>query len=102
VSRNVVDGIRRLDPRTVPAADVAVGDDRVLAVDVELFPTAYRVESGHRLRLQVSGGAFPRYARNFGTGEPFGSATRALPCQFAVHHDSHHPAHVLLPVLPGS
>ena len=49
VSRNVVDGIRRLDPRTVPAPDVEVGDDGVLAVDVELFPTAYRVRAGHRL-----------------------------------------------------
>src|SRR3712207_7378505 len=55
VSRNVVDGIRRLDPRTVPANDVTVGDDGVLAVDVELFPTAYRVRAGHRLRVQVSG-----------------------------------------------
>ena len=29
--RNVVDGIRRLDPRTVPADDVTVGEDGVLA-----------------------------------------------------------------------
>jgi predicted acyl esterase len=79
-----------------------VGDDAILAVELELYPTAYRVQAGHRIRVQISGGAFPRYARNFGTGEPFGSATRALQCQFAVHHDSHHPAHVLLPVLPGS
>ena len=81
VSRNIVDGIRRLSPQTVPAADVAVGDDGVLAVDVELYPTGYRVLAGHRIRVQVSGGAFPRFARNFGTGEPFATATAggALP-----------------------
>lgn len=62
VSRNVVDGIRRLDPRTVPAADVVVGDDGVLAVDVELFPSAYRFRAGHRIRLQVCGGALPQSA----------------------------------------
>jgi len=101
VSRNVVDGIRRLSPQTVPAADVEAGDDGVLAVAVELYPTGYRVRAGHRIRVQVSGGSFPRYARNFGTGEAFGAATRALRCRFEIYHDSRHPSHVLLPVLPS-
>ena len=100
VSRNIVDGIRRLSPQTVPAPDVRVGDDGVLAVDVELFPTAYRIQAGHRIRVQVSGGAFPRFARNLGTDEPFGTATRALRCQFEIFYDSQHPAHIRLPVLP--
>jgi uncharacterized protein len=99
VSRNVVDGIRRLDPRTVPAGDVTVGDDGVLAVDVELFPTAYRIRSGHRLRLQVAGGAFPRFARNLGTGEPFATATTGRRCHFDVFHDAAHPSRLELPVL---
>nr|WP_281241900.1 CocE/NonD family hydrolase C-terminal non-catalytic domain-containing protein [Geodermatophilus siccatus] len=99
VSRNVVDGIRGLDPRTVPADDVTVGDDGVLAVDVELFPTAYRVRAGHRLRVQVSGGAFPRYARNHGTGEPLATATAGRTCRFEVRHDAAHPAWLELPVL---
>jgi uncharacterized protein len=100
VSRNIVDGIRRLSPQTVPAADVRVGDDGILEVEVELYPTAYRVRAGHRIRVQVSGGAFPRYARNFGTPEPFGAATRAVRCRFEIHHDPRHPACVVLPVLP--
>ncbi|HEY4464360.1 MAG TPA: CocE/NonD family hydrolase [Streptosporangiaceae bacterium] len=100
VSRNVADGIRRLSPATVPAPDVQAGDDGVLAVDVELFPTAYRVGPGHRIRVQVSGGAFPRFARNFGTPEPFGTATRSVPCRFEIHADAQHPSCVVLPVLP--
>jgi putative CocE/NonD family hydrolase len=99
VSRNVVDGIRRLAPATVPAGDVTVGDDGVLAVDVELFPTAYRFRAGHRLRLQVAGGAFPRFARNLGTGEPFATATTGEVCRFEVFHDPAHPSRLELPVL---
>jgi uncharacterized protein len=102
VSRNIVDGIRRLSPQTVPAPDVQVGDDQILAVDLELYPTAYRVQAGHRIRVQVSGGAFPRFARNFGTGESFGAATRAVRCRFEIYHDAQHPACVVLPVLPAS
>ncbi len=102
VSRNVVDGIRRLSPQTVPAVDVEAGEDGILAVDVELYPTAYRVRAGHRLRLQVSGGAFPRFARNFGTAAPFGTATAASPYQFEIFADAGHPAQVVLPVFAGS
>ena len=100
VSRNVVDGIRRLSPQTVPAPDVLVGSDGILAVDLDLYPTAYRLQPGHRIRVQVSGGAFPRFARNFGTPEPFAAATRARRCRFEIYVDSQHPAYVLLPVLP--
>ena len=50
--------------------------------------------------MQVSGGAFPRFARNFGTGQPFATATSAVRCSFEIYHDSRHPACVLLPVLP--
>jgi putative CocE/NonD family hydrolase len=102
VSRNIVDGIRRLSPETVPAPDVTVGDDDVLAVDVDLYPTGYRVLAGHRIRVQVSGGAFPRFARNFGTPEPFGGATRAQRCRFEIYHDSLHPSRIVLPVLHHS
>jgi putative CocE/NonD family hydrolase len=94
VSRNIVDGIRRLNPQTAPPA----GADGVLAIDIELFPTAYRMHAGHQLRLQVSGGAFPRYARNHGTGEPFGAAVTTRRCQFEVFADAQHQGYVELPL----
>jgi len=97
VSRNVVDGVRRLHPQTVPAPDIQVGADGILAVSVDLYPTAYRVRAGHRIRVQVSGGAFPRYVRNFGTSEPFGAATTARPCRFEIYADAEHRGCVLLP-----
>ncbi|MGO9081389.1 MAG: CocE/NonD family hydrolase [Streptosporangiaceae bacterium] len=99
VSRNVVDGIRRLDPRAVPGPGLTPAGDGVLAGEVELFPTAYRVRAGHRIRLQVSGGAFPRFARSLGTGEPFGAATRALRCRFEIFHDARRPSCARLPLL---
>ena len=99
VSRNIVDGIRRLSPLTVPAADVEVGADGVLAVDLELFPTAYRLRAGHRIRLQVSGGAFPRFARNHGSGEPFGAAVATHRCRFEIFADAQHRGRVVLPLL---
>ncbi|WP_375387470.1 CocE/NonD family hydrolase [uncultured Amnibacterium sp.] len=99
VSRNVVEGIRRLDPRTVPADDVAIGPDGVLEVAVELFPTAYRVQAGHRLRVVVTGGAFPRFAPNPGTGAPLAETTDGTPYRLEILHDAAHPSRIVLPVL---
>lgn len=98
VSRNVVEAIRRLDPRTMDNPDVEVEEDGTIRVDLELFPTAYRVRRGHRLRVQVAAGAFPRFARNHGTGEPFATATTLRRNRIDVLHDAAHPSHVTIPV----
>ncbi len=37
-------------------------------VETTMPDTAHRLDAGHRLQLQVSGGARPRYARNHGQG----------------------------------
>ncbi|MEP7022663.1 MAG: CocE/NonD family hydrolase [Actinomycetota bacterium] len=101
VSRNIVDGIRRLSPQTVAAADVQVDGDGVMAVDVTLYPTAYRVKAGHRIRVQVSAGAFPRYAAILERGSRSQPPPRPCGAVFEVFHSSWYPAHVLLPLLPA-
>ena len=58
-SRNVCDGIVRLTD-----ADPLSG-----TVRVSLIGAAHRFGRGHRLRLQVAGGAHPRFARNPGNGQ---------------------------------
>ncbi|MFI1213458.1 CocE/NonD family hydrolase [Streptomyces sp. NPDC020802] len=64
---------------------------------VQLWPTAHRFKRGHRIRVQVSSGAFPRYARNPGTGERPATATRLLTADQTVHHDPAYPSAVILP-----
>jgi len=68
--KQVSDGYLRLRPGR-PEADA----DGVRRIRLECWPTAYRFRKGHRMRLIVASGAFPRYARNLGTGEPMASAT---------------------------
>ena len=86
-SWNVCDGLTSLS-----------GADKVTKAEVRLWPTAYRFRRGHRIRVQVSSGAFPRFARNSGTGEPRAAATRLLPADQAVYHGAAHPSAVILPV----
>jgi len=93
-SMNVCDGIQRILPDRFPP-----GPDGVRTVTVELWPTAYRFKAGHRIRVQVSGGAHPRFARNPGTGEPLGTATRLVTATHEVFHDPERPSAVILPVM---
>jgi putative CocE/NonD family hydrolase len=91
-SLNVCDGLARVTPAQPSTADGWV------EVRVELWPTAYRFRAGHRLRLQVSGGAHPRYARNPGTAEPLATAVNLQPVDVEVAHDPDRPSAVHLPI----
>lgn len=86
-STNVCDGLTGLSDA-----------DETSKADVRLWPTAYRFKRGHRIRVQVSSGAFPRYNRNAGSGEPRATATTLRVAEQLVFHDPAHPSAVILPV----
>lgn len=94
-SRNVCDGIIRHRP------GASGGGEEPEAITVPMSATAYRFAPGHRLRLQVSGGAHPRFARNTGSGEPPATATRLVAVDVQILHDVTEPSVLSLPVLPG-
>jgi len=93
-SMNVCDGIRRLTPD-----DPVTGPDGCRKVSIDLWPTANRFKAGHRIRVQVSSGAFPRFARNLGTGEPLATGTKMKVADQQIFHDPAHPSAVILPIL---
>ena len=88
-SINISDGIMRL-------TDAA--PDTPHAVEFDLWPVAHAFRRGHRMRLQISGGAHPRYGRNLGTAEPFATSTDLQASDRTVFHDAQHPSAVWLPV----
>ena len=93
-SVNLCDGILRLEPgRPAPRPD------GTLAITIELWPTAHRFRRGHHIRVQISSGAHPRFARNPGTGEPLATATRLVGADQTIHHDPEHPSAIVLSVL---
>jgi putative CocE/NonD family hydrolase len=92
-SVNVCDGIVRLGPGT--GGGRADGTRRVT---IEFWPNAHRYRKGHCVRLQVSSGSHPRYARNLGSGEPLATATTFRVADQEVLHDPDHPSAIALPV----
>jgi uncharacterized protein len=95
LSLNVCDALERIGPGGSSAQDA----DGVSRAGFPLWPTAHRFAAGHRLRLQVSSGAHPRYARNPGTGDDPGTASRLLPADQELFHDPAHPSALILSVV---
>jgi uncharacterized protein len=94
-SANVCDGYIRVRPqRPEPLAD------GTRCVRMEFWPTGYRYQRGHRIRVIVASGAHPRYARNLGSGESLGDAVTLKVAHQQVFHDSQHPSRIVLPACP--
>jgi uncharacterized protein len=93
ISTNICDGIIRKT-----SGDPAVPDD-IWKLNFKLHAAAHTFRRSHRLRLVVASGAHPRYARNTGTDEPYGTATTLVPVDIEIFHDPAHPSAIHLPVL---
>jgi uncharacterized protein len=81
-SFNICDGLRRLDPSSIRRSP-----DGSFHLSVPMWPVGHRFGAGHRLRVQVSSGAHPVYARNLGTGEDVATATAMRAADQAVYHE---------------
>ncbi len=92
-SINICDGLQRIRP-----GDGDVQPDGSIRIQVDMAQTAMRFCAEHRIRIQVSSGAHPRFNRNLGTSEPVATATQMRDARLAVYHDQAHPSLVLLPV----
>ena len=93
LSLNICDALLRVTPGR-PAPE----PDGTIRLRFALWPTAHRFRRGHRLRLQVSSGAHPRYARNPGSGEPLGTGLALFAADQEIRHDPGHPSAIILPV----
>ena len=85
-SVNVSDGFRRLEPQRASGT-----------ILLRLEPIAHRFRPGTRIRLQVSGGAHPRYARNLGTDEDPARSSKLAPSPRTVFHGRGGFSRILLP-----
>jgi uncharacterized protein len=74
-SINLSDGFQRLEPETSNGT-----------ISVRLDAMAHRFNPGVRIRLQVSGGAHPRYARNLGTNQDPATSSNVAPSRRKIFH----------------
>jgi uncharacterized protein len=76
--------------------------DGAWRVAFDLWPVGHRFAAGHRIRLQVSSGAHPRYVRNPGTSADPATASPLQAVEIELLHGPQHPSVLVLPAGPGS
>ena len=67
---------------------------------VDCWNTAQIFKTGHRIGLEISSSAFPKYDRNLNTGAPLGKTVEMAVAEQRIYHDAEHPSAVVLPIIP--
>lgn len=100
-AQRLCDGLVRFRYRAGHEQAERVEADTVYEVEVVMWDTAQRFLPGHRIRLDVSSSAHPKFAINLGTGGDETAATEAVVAQNWLYHDRDRPSRLLLTVIPA-
>ncbi len=69
--------------------------------EIDMWNTSNMFKKGHSIRVEISSSNFPRYNRNLNTGNPIATDTEITIANQTIYHNSNHPSHVTLPVIPS-
>jgi putative CocE/NonD family hydrolase len=73
----------------------------VTAFTIDMWSTSHVFRAGHRIRLEVSSSAFPKYDRNLNTGADIATGIKWAKAVNSVWHTSDYPSHLVLPEIPA-
>ncbi|MFH1742180.1 MAG: CocE/NonD family hydrolase [bacterium] len=98
---NLCDGIIRARCRESAENPILIEPERIYRYDIDLWVTSNVFLAGHRIRVEISSSNFPRFDRNPNTGHALGVDSEIRKAAQTVYHDSKHPSHIRLPIIPG-
>ena len=99
-ARNLTDGIIRARYRESTSSPRLVEPGRVYEYTIDLWATSNVFKQSHRIRVEVSSSNFPRFDRNPNTGKLIAEEGELKPALQTILHDSQHPSHITLPMVP--
>ena len=99
-TQRLTDGMVRARFREDMDKPSLIEPGRIYHYSIDCWNTAQVFKVGHRIGLEISSSAFPKYDRNLNTGAPLGVTTEMAVAEQRVYHDAEHLSMVLLPVIP--
>ncbi len=94
------DGIVRARFRRTNDREELLTPGKVEEYNIDAWSTCVLLGKGHRLRLEISSSAFPKFDRNMNTGGPLGKEATGIVANQTVYHDDAHSSYVVLPIVP--
>ncbi|HEX6605360.1 MAG TPA: CocE/NonD family hydrolase [Chloroflexia bacterium] len=98
--QRLTDGIVRARFRDGMAAPSLITPGAVYRYTIDCWNTAQVFRAGHRIGLEISSSAFPKYDRNPNTGASLGQTADLAPADQRIYHDADHPSALILPIIP--
>ncbi|MDA1188333.1 MAG: CocE/NonD family hydrolase, partial [Chloroflexi bacterium] len=98
---NAAQGILRARFRDSYEKPELMKPGEVYKFEIDLWSTSNSFQPGHRIRVDVTSSCFPQFDRNLNTGEDCGTGTKMAVAEQTILHDSEHPSHIVLPVIPA-
>ncbi len=99
-ARFLTDGIARARYRNSTDRVEPIEPAKVYKYAIDLWTTSNLFKAGHRIRVYISSSNFPRFNRNFNTGERTMGATKMVKATQTIYHDAEHPSAIILPIIP--
>ena len=97
----ICEGILRARFRESHENPTLIQPGDIYAYRISLWETSNLFKAGHCIRVEVSSSNFPRFDRNLNTGVDPGLGVEVQTAHQTIYHNTQHPSHVLLPVIPG-
>ncbi|MGZ3630614.1 MAG: CocE/NonD family hydrolase [Ktedonobacteraceae bacterium] len=73
---------------------------KIYKFSIDCWNTSQVFKTGHRIGLEISSSAFPKFDRNLNTGAPLGVTTKMAIAEQMIYHDVEHPSAMVLPIIP--
>lgn len=100
--QRLCDGMVRARFRLGMEQPMLIEPTQIYHYRIDCWNTSQVFKSGHRICLQITSSAFPKYDRNQNTGASLGLTTETVVAEQRIYHDVKHPSAVLLPIIPAS
>lgn len=94
------DGIVRARFRDGMEHPTLIEPGRIYHYQIDCWNTSRVFKPGHRVGLEVSSSAFPKYARNLNSGADLAAETEMVVAEQTVFADAEHSSAIILPVIP--
>jgi putative CocE/NonD family hydrolase len=100
-TQRIADGMVRARFRDGMDRPSLIEPGKIYCYTIDCWNTAQVFKAGHRIGLEISSSAFPKYDRNLNTGAPLGKTSEMAVAEQTIYHDAEHPSAIVLPVIPG-
>jgi uncharacterized protein len=100
-TQRLSDGMVRARFREGMDAPSLIEPGKIYHYTIDCWNTSQVFKTGHRIGLEISSSAFPKFDRNLNTGAVLGVTTEMVVAEQRIYHDAEHPSAIVLPVIPS-